>query len=137
MSTRNHPFPLETVCRSPRSLDIRFGPSVTTPRKPPPIFFLLLPFIVCVHVNAEGRGLERHVCAMRVERGTSLFHGRSDVLFHPRRQSCRTTETCNTIVSKFSSHIARSHTYSLFYFLSLSLSSFLAFFVHHLNRDPI
>lgn len=51
---------------------------------------------------------------MRVERGESLIRDRSDVLFHPRRQSCRINETCNIIVSKSPSPWLITHSLSVF-----------------------
>lgn len=68
----------------------------------------------------KRRGDGEHVCAMRTGIGVSLFRGGSDVLFHPqRRQSCRTTKTYHTIVSKFA-HLLISRSSLLSFFLRSS-----------------
>lgn len=95
-----------------RSLDV---PSVVlsrciSPEKTAERSSFYSPRLSCVHVNAEGVGDAR----LRDARQESLIRGRSDVLFHPRRQSCRINETCNIIVSKSPSPWLITHSLSVF-----------------------
>lgn len=75
------------------------------------------PFIVCTR---RGGRVERVRLRDTQREEASLFRGRSDTLFHPRPQSCRTAATCHTIVSKFPAHWLI--TLSLFLFVSISVS---------------
>lgn len=93
--------PRDTV--TSRSLRIpallfRYQTTGKPPSDFPPPRTLLVYRPTCVHVNAAGGW---KATSARYETRESLFRGRSDALFHPRRQSCRTTDTCHTIVSKF------------------------------------
>lgn len=115
--------------------------------RPPPAFPIQFPMLVPASPRAvacfpavctrKRRGDGRHVCAMRIGIGVSLFRGGSDVLFHPRRrQSCRTAKTYHTIVSKFANSPI---SLVLFHFpckFSLSLSLLSIFLYPYLMMCP-